>query len=103
MKAIVKSFDKSRGQGFIQLEDGELGILYASNIKGKKTWYPETACVFYNIGQEFEYEIKHERFVCGLTQGHFDADKWNSLDQDRLAFKCNEEGETTNGLFERAK
>ncbi len=102
MKFTIRSFDKSRGQGYGTLEDGQLAVIYACNIKGKKTWYPETACVFYNVGQVVDVEIQHERFVCGITPGHLDQAKWNSLDQDRLAFKCNDEGTATCGLFAKA-
>lgn len=99
MKATIQSFDKTRGQGYLTLADGSLYIIYASNMKGKKTWCPETACVFYEPGQKIKYKIEHDRFVIGLTPAHVDHDKWNSLDQSRLAFKCNENGKAINGLF----
>lgn len=73
--------------------------IYACNIPGKKTWFAETACVFYVEGQIIDFDIKEGGFIVPTTPGIFDAEKWNSLDQDRLAFKCDENGKAINGLF----
>ena len=90
----------------VRLHDAEeIGLreIYACNIKETKTWYSETACVFYTEGQVVDVEIKvfsnFKLFICGLTPGHFDAEKWNSLNQSKLAFKCDENGRAINGLF----
>ena len=105
-KATVVSWDGT--EGFINIHGIDDSIIafrkiYACNIKGKKTWYPETACVYYNEGQEIDVELHvthgFEIIVVGLTQGFFDEAKWNSLDKDRLAFKCDEQGNAINGLF----
>jgi hypothetical protein len=92
------------GEGWVTiLETGDSLPIYACNIKGTKTWYPETACVYYETGQVVDVECKvfagGQVFVCGLTPGYFDADKWARLDQKRLAFKCDDNGNAINGLF----
>lgn len=100
-KATVVWFNKDRGIGHIQMEDGTNYSIYACNISGKKTWYENTACVYYEVDQEIEVTLSvfiDRVFVNGVTPGIFDADKWNDLDQDKLAFKVKEDGSTT-GLF----
>ena len=102
-QAMVCSFDRSRGEGLVKLATGEILDIYACNIQGKRTWYPETACVYYTEGQTIDIEIKvflgGKIFVNGLTLGTLDAEKWNALDKEKLAFKCNDKGEAINGLF----
>ncbi len=102
-KAKVLWFDLSRGVGVVDGLNGEGDYtIYACNIKGKRTWYPETACVFYMKGEEVDVELEIQygaTFCIGLTQGYPDNEKWESLDQDRLAFKCDENGKAINGLF----
>lgn len=102
--AEVRWFDNSSGKGMVRIiETGDTFPLYACNIAGRKTWYPETACVSYEPKQVVDVECKvfagGEVFVNGLTQGNLDESKWNSLDQSRLAFKCDENGQALNGLF----
>lgn len=100
-KAKVLYFDRLSGEGMIQAEN-QVFVLYACNIEGKKTWYPETACVYYVKDQEIDVELKWDNYACfaiGLTQGTVDQEKWNRLDQSRLAFKCDESGKAVNGLF----
>lgn len=103
-KATIVSWSGSEGLIKIHDTDLMLQIIYACNINGKKTWYPETACVYYNEGQEVDVSLSvfsgFTLFVNGLTPGHFDAKKWNSLPQDYLAFKCDENGTAINGLFQ---
>jgi len=112
LKARVCWFDDVRGQGMVKItgKDGETvrSVIYACAIKGRKTWYPETACVYYEENQDIEVELSFrgrltDIDVIGLTQGHFDREGWNNLDQDSLAFKCNEQGEAINGLFAQSK
>lgn len=105
-KAEVRWFNKITGKGYVKLTTGEhKGLplpIYACNIKGKKTWYPETACVYYEPGQKITVDVKwdsHATFVIGITKGILDKDRWDSMDQNKLAFKCNAKGEATNGLF----
>lgn len=100
MKAVVLYFNRNSGEGMVQgLDDCQgTAMVYACNIPGKKTWYPETACVFYVEGQIIDFEM-NDHFVVPVTPGIFDEEKWNSLDHDRLAFKCDENGKATNGLF----
>jgi len=102
-KATVISWSGSEGLVQIHGADLMLQTIYACNIKGKRTWYPETACVYYSEGQVINVRLDvfsgFKLFVIGLTQGTFDEAKWNSLDHSRLAFKCNEAGEAINGLF----
>jgi len=98
----------NRSEGLVKInETGDILPLYACNIKGTKTWYPETACVYYDDGQVVDVQLKvfsgGQIFVNGIPPGHFDAERWNSLDQSRLAFKCDENGEALNGLFAEQK
>jgi hypothetical protein len=78
---------------------GKTAFIYACNIPGKKTWYPETACMYFNEGQEIEVIQDANGFIIPQTPGIFDESKWNGLDQSRLAFKCDENGKATTGLF----
>lgn len=102
-KATVVSWSGSEGLVKIHGTDLMLQTIYACNIEGKRTWFPETACVFYTEGQEIQVELKvfsdFKLFVCGLTPGYFDSEKWERLDKTRLAFKCDENGNAINGLF----
>lgn len=94
--AVVWLFNKSSGEGFIRLDDGLVLPIYACNIPGKKTWYPKTACVYYTEGQSVQIRIDvhmfSTAFAIGVTPGHFDAEHWNSIKDQELAFRCNEEG-----------
>jgi hypothetical protein len=87
----------------IGAEELHLQTIYACNIKGKKTWYPETACVFYEKGQivDVEIHVTHgfDRFVIGLTPGHLDTEHWNRIKDSSLAFRCDDEGKAVTGLF----
>jgi len=101
--ATVVSWSGSEGLVKIHNTDLMLQTIYACNIEGKKTWYPETACVYYTEGQLIEVELSvfsnFQLFVNGLTPGHFDSEKWDRLDKSKLAFKCDENGKAINGLF----
>ena len=100
IECVVIYFNRCSGEGTVRaIADGSTAEIYACNIKGKKTWYPETACVYYCEGQVVQVHQDDNKFILGITPGEFDAEKWASLDQDRLAFKCNDEGEAINGLF----
>lgn len=75
--------------------------LHACNIKDSKTWYPETACVYYDKGQivEVTLDISYGATFCiGITQGIIDQEKWDSLDQNNLPFRVKDDGSVT-GLF----
>lgn len=103
-KATIISGGKGDVEFLARVEGLEhLQVIYACNIKGTKTWYESTACVYYKEGEVVDVELKvfhdFKTFVCGLTPGHFDAEKWARLDKDRLAFKCDENGKALNGLF----
>lgn len=101
-KALVLSWDFLRGEGLVRLESGEAREIYACNLPGRKTWYPETACVFYEQGETVEVKLDvhlTKTFVIGVTQAYIDNEKWDSLDHSKLAFRCNDKGEAVNGLF----
>jgi len=93
------SFDRSSGEGLIRLSapHNQVVDIYACNLVGKKTWYPYTACVFYEVGMVIEVKAEvfcggKKVFFTGLTPATFDAAKWDRLDQGKgLAFKCDEE------------
>jgi hypothetical protein len=100
--AEVLSWDHLRGEGRVRLADGAAWDIYACNLPGRKTWYPETACVFYMPGETVQVKLDvhlTRTFVIGVTPGYPDNEKWESLDHSRLAFVCNESGEATSGLF----
>lgn len=103
LKGMVSWFDKSNGQGYIRIEKLDLLLpVYACNIAGKKTWYPETACVYLKDNEEVTVKLTDLGHLSVVVIGgniHFDSKKWNSLDQSRLAFKCDENGNAINGLF----
>jgi len=87
----------------IGAEELHLQRIYACNINGKKTWYPETACVYYETGQIVDVELKvftgFQLFVNGLTPGHLDEAHWNRIKDQSLAFRCDEAGNAITGLF----
>lgn len=100
-KARVDWFDSMEGHGYVTLSTGFRALIYACNIPGKKTWFEDTACVYYEKGQEIEVTIDASTttvFVIGVTPGILDAEKWETLKDKNLAFRCNGDG-TTTGLF----
>lgn len=100
--AKVLWFRLQDGTGMLAIDGLGNWPIYACNIPGKKTWFPETACAFYEEGETVEVKIEpffKNSLVVGLTPGYVDQVKWDSLDQENLAFRCNERGEATNGLF----
>jgi len=100
IECVVLWFNRQSGEGFVRsLKDGSSGEIYACNIKGKRTWYPETACVHYAPGEIVQVEVDDNGFVLGLTPGIFDRAKWETLDHERLAFRCDETGKLVTGLF----
>lgn len=104
-KGKILTWDMDRGDGLIQIDDRAFDI-YACNLPGKKTWYPETACVYYNKGQEVDVVVKYDDyalFVIGVTPPHFDHKKWETLKHKRLAFRCDDDGNATTGLFSLKK
>lgn len=94
-------FDKLAGDGVARSLDGQGTYrISACGIPGKKTWYDHTACVFYEKGAEIELELLDEPpYARCLTPGVFDKAKWDGLDHDRLAFRCDEDGKALCGLF----
>lgn len=99
LQGLVKWWSVDTGVITIQGQDYEV---HACNIAGAKTWYPETACMYLKQGETITVDLKDmgDYLTCRVTSGgHFDADKWNSLDQSKLAFRCNEAGEAVTGLF----
>jgi hypothetical protein len=92
-------FNRKSGEGMVKDSAGHTAMFYACNIPGKKTWFPETACMYFNEDQEIEVIQDENGFILPQTPGIFDEAKWNSLDQSRLAFKCDENGKAITGLF----
>lgn len=102
--AKVSWFDKGRGEGSIHCEALDTSFpIYACGLPGKKTWYAETACMYLERGDKVQFDLSgnsHQLFVVNVVGPvKFDAEKWNGLDQDRLAFKCDDDGKAINGLF----
>lgn len=102
-EATVAWFNRSLGRGCVVEADGTWHILYACNIEGKKTWFSETACIYVNEGDVLTCKLEHltsrEPICVSLTRGTVDEEKWASLDQSRLAFRCNDKGKAVSGLF----
>lgn len=99
--AIVIWFNQSSGAGMVRIGDDSF-TLYACNIEGRKTWYPETASVYYEAGQEIDVRLEvigSTIFVDGLTPGHHDHEKWDRIKELNLAFRRDDTGKATNGLF----
>jgi hypothetical protein len=99
----VVYFDKRSGQGMVRVHKLDMTFpVYACNLNGKRTWHAETACVYLNEGpiEGFSLaEVSTGLTISGLN-GLFDAEKWNNLDQSKLAFKVNPEtNELESGLF----
>lgn len=101
--AVVRWFNKSSGEGVVRLDDGLSLPIYACNIAGRKTWYPETACVYYAEGQIVQIKVDVHMystiFAIGVTSGHLDIERWDQIKDKDLAFRCNEDGQAINGLF----
>lgn len=102
--AVVVYFSGSEGGVRLDGAGAALGMLplYACNIKGAKTWYPETACVSYAEGQTITVRLKvfnGSLFVVGLTQGALDTERWSRIDKTALAFRCDDDGKAVTGLF----
>ena len=98
-EGLVLWFDNLSGQGQVRnLETGERHWLYACNIKGKKTWFEHTASVYHVEGQIIQCYLS-EHLLVSDTQGELDVEKWNRIKDQNLAFRCNDEGQATTGLF----
>lgn len=100
--AEVLSWDHSRGEGLVRLADGSARDIYACNLPGRKTLYPETACVFYMPGEtvQVKLDIHYTRtFVLGVSQAYIDNEKWDRIKDQPLAFRCDDEGRAVTGLF----
>lgn len=106
-KGVVRTVSKSKGEFTIQ--DPTYGIIFAyeSNCVGRCTWYPETACVDVEVGQELEYTIVADGHYDGIQidakdikGGKQNLEKFNKLNKDKkLAFVCLPGQET--GLFSK--
>ena len=99
IKVTVFDIDKNRGEFWVRASDGSRGIIYACNIPGKKTWFAETACMYFDENEVIDVYQDKYGFIIPITPGKFDKEKWNSLDHNRLAFRCDKNGKAINGLF----
>jgi hypothetical protein len=102
LKGTVSWFNGDQGSITCNITGHEY-VVHACNIKGKKTWYSETACVYLKKGEQVTLDICDLGYLSVSVTGgsiHFDQAKWNGLDQSKLAFKCDDEGNATNGFFE---
>lgn len=91
----------SGDHGWIDV-NGMVIEVHACNIKGAKTWYPQTACMYLKDGQDVTLDLcdMGTHLTASVTEGGiFDQAKWDSLDQSKLAFKCDDNGKAINGFF----
>jgi len=99
----VRFFNKSKGSGYVYIESLDLNIeIFASNIQGKKTWFPETACVSYEENEIIECHLSgsyNHLLLVGDTVGQLDVGHWELIKDSGLAFKCDSEGKALNGIF----
>ena len=97
----VSWFNRDSGMGSIKCDETQtLTPVYACNILGKKTWYPETACIYLEKGQQVTFKHSEACGAVDVSGGILDLEKWNKLDHNKLAFKCDDQGLAINGLFE---
>lgn len=102
--AEVRWFNKVSGEGMLYIPELAISaVVYACNLPGRKTWYAETACVYYERGQKVRIKLDipaySELFVIGITPGTLDTEAWNNIKDKPLAFRCDDEGNAINGLF----
>lgn len=85
---------------------GMLFVVHACNIKGARTWYPETACMYLKEKETVTFDLADmgDHFTASKVRGnvYFDEKKWARLDHDKLAFRCDEDGNAVTGLFSLA-
>jgi hypothetical protein len=104
LEGKVVWFSRFSGEGSIYIKSIDCSFpVYACNLKGKKTWFAETACVYLEEDQCVRID-KLAEVARGLTPiisdgVKFDAEKWDRLKDRDLAFKCDESGNATTGLF----
>jgi cold shock CspA family protein len=99
---IVRWFDANSGKGMIEAVNGAKFPLYACDAVGAKTWYADTACIKFEEGQSVVFDLADmgEYITASNVQGGtLDEEKWNSLDQSKLAFKVGDDGKLKSGLF----
>lgn len=101
----VLYFDRLSGEGMIRVPHlGQTFPVYACNLKGRKTWYPETACVYLQTKQHVKIErlaeVAYGRTAIVNEGVIFDAEKWSRLEHKSLAFRCDDDGNAVTGLFE---
>jgi hypothetical protein len=103
-RGVVRRFDRTTGKGWItDPELDQVFSVYGCNIKGAKTGYPHTACMYLDCGAEVVFDLfdfgNHISAVNVTGDVRFDQELWNSLDHDKLAFKKDADGNFINGLF----
>ncbi len=102
-KATVRWFDNTSGEGAVTIDEDLTLTIYACNIKGRKTWYPHTACIYYSPGQIVDIKVDcHSRrtlFAIGETEGTFDSEGWDRIKDKNLAFRCDSDGSAITGLL----
>lgn len=89
--------------GYVEGLNGEgKWWLWACNISGKKTWFPETACVYHEVGTIIDAEVipsfGNSLLVCH-TPGTLDTEKWNKIKDQGLPFQCDDDGKAITGIF----
>lgn len=107
--AVVLDWDHLRGEGTVRLAPpegadpegrGAAWPIYACNLPGRKTWYPETACVFYMPGETVQVKLDVHfgaTFVIGVSQAYVDNVKWDEIKDKNLAFRVAESDGASKG------
>ena len=100
-QGVVRWFDRLSGTGVIRdVETDQCYRVWACNIIGAKTWFEHTACMYLEQGQPVEFTPVDGCGACYVTNVIFDSEHWDRIKDQKLAFRCDENGKAITGLFE---
>lgn len=88
---LVRWFNKLSGDGVIRSENGKSYPVYGCNLIGAKTMFQHTCCIYLVQGEAVKFDLHSNLGAVNVSGGHFDAEKWNSLDHFKLSFKIEKE------------
>lgn len=98
--AEVSWFNPVEGTGYVYMPKLKWKMpIFACNISGKRSWWPEHACVSYERGQKVRVRFVDPHFIEGITPGTFNDPQFQAQDRSRMSFCVDTEGKLVNGLF----